>query len=80
MKFCSSVVLNEWNHYYNILFLLDACIGNKETFSIEKFFKETRDILNQNFEKSKLFEYNINFSTKPSEVNNNFKKILNNLT
>lgn len=79
VEFCSSVVLNEWNHYYNILFLLDASIGNKDTFSIEKFFKDTSDVFKENFDNAKLYEFNINYKTKPSEVNDNFKNILNNL-
>tara|TARA_B100002052_G_C15875243_1_gene596649 strand:+ start:88 stop:1164 length:1077 start_codon:yes stop_codon:yes gene_type:complete len=79
VEFCSSVVLNEWSHYYNILFLLEASVANKNTFSIEKFFKDTSDVFKENFDNANLYEFNINYKTKPSDINNNFKKILNSL-
>jgi hypothetical protein len=76
-KFCTSVVINEWNNYFNLLLLIDSCLPNKANFSIELFFKTTNDIISQNFSNTPMYEINIDTSSSPDYINLNFNKIIN---
>jgi hypothetical protein len=78
-KFCTSVVINEWNNYFNTLLLIDACSGFNESFSLEIFFKKTNEIILQNINNSDTYEIEIDSKLNPDLVNTNFNNILSNL-
>jgi hypothetical protein len=79
-KFCTSVVINEWNHYFNHLLLIDSCSGPNSAFSIDLFFKQTNEVILKSFTNIVSYKVEIDSKNSPEKVNIDFSNILSRLS